>query len=243
MLPVDFVMGDVLVDSEGVAAPAEDQTASVDEDEGGESDPEEDAGEDGEDDDIDEAAGFDYDGETMECTLSEGLMKNMHALDLGTKTLNLVRAPLERSGTILWTGMVGVAECSAFQSGTRELVDAVVAAHDERSAHVVLGGADLGRWASLFLGVEDPLGDGNCVSHVSPEVDALKRAMMGMPMPGVDCLDVRQATEMELLLEEEAKARRLEAGIPDDLEEGDEEEEEEEEGGGGGADAGGDADY
>ena len=75
-------MGDVLVDSEGVAAPAEDQTASVDEDEGGESDREEDPGEDGEDDDIDEAAGFDYDGETMECTLSEGLMKNMHALDL-----------------------------------------------------------------------------------------------------------------------------------------------------------------
>merc|ERR1719198_2633606 len=102
-------MGDVLVDSEGVVATNEDEASFVEEDEGGESDPEEPRDADEEDDDIDEAAGVDYDGETMECTLSEGLMKNMHALDLGTKTLNLVRAPLERSGTIVWTGLVGVA--------------------------------------------------------------------------------------------------------------------------------------
>merc|ERR1719181_1148161 len=102
---------------------AVDEATFVDEDEGGESDPEEPRDADEEDEEVDEAAGFDYDGETMECTLSEGLMKNMYAMDLGTKTLNLVRGPIERSGTIIWMGLAGVAQCSAFQSGTRELTD------------------------------------------------------------------------------------------------------------------------
>jgi len=31
---------------------------------------------------------------------------------------------------VLWHGMLGVAECSAFQFGTREVLEAAMSAHD-----------------------------------------------------------------------------------------------------------------
>ena len=124
-LPVDYVMGDIVVDANGVVD--EGAAKKVDEDEEDEEGGDE--GAEGNDEDAeeeeaaDESAGFDYDGEvgpvpryillnvsinqcihfsfiifffhfytqTLECTVSEGLMKRMHALDLGNQTINLVK--------------------------------------------------------------------------------------------------------------------------------------------------------
>lgn len=39
-----------------------------------------------------------------------------------------------RARAILWHGMLGVAECSAFQFGTREVLEAVTSVHDSDEA-------------------------------------------------------------------------------------------------------------
>lgn len=35
-----------------------------------------------------------------------------------------------RARAVLWHGMLGVAECSAFQFGTRDVLEAAMSAHD-----------------------------------------------------------------------------------------------------------------
>ena len=216
-LPVDFVMGDVLVDA--FDQPAGSESMHGDEEATGGS----------EDDEPPEVgAGFDYDGETLECTVSEGLMRKMHALDLGNQTIALLKELVEKSNTVVWTGLVGVAQCSAFQNGSRELMEAVVAAHEDRNALVVLGGAELVKWGALFadLDQEGPngLGDGNGVTHAFKNLDLAKRLLAMVPVPGVDILNEREPTEMETMLEEEVRAKRLMDGT---LSEDDEDEEEE----------------
>ncbi|CAN0206355.1 unnamed protein product [Discosporangium mesarthrocarpum] len=44
------------------------------------------------------------------------------------------QAAVGQASTILWHGMIGVAECSAFQQGTRDILEAVVAVHDDIEA-------------------------------------------------------------------------------------------------------------
>lgn len=215
-LPVDFVMGDVLVDA--FDQPAGSESMHGDEEATGGS----------EDDEPPEVgAGFDYDGETLECTVSEGLMRKMHALDLGNQTIALLKELVEKSNTVVWTGLVGVAQCSAFQNGSRELMEAVVAAHEDRNALVVLGGAELVKWGALFadLDQEGPngLGDGNGVTHAFKNLDLAKRLLAMVPVPGVEILNEREPTEMETMLEEEVRAKRLMDGTLSEDDEDDEE--------------------
>jgi len=205
-LPVDFVMGDVFVDamSEG-PKPDDDQ------------DPDEEP--------PDESNGFDYDGETMECTVSEGLMRTMHALDLGNQTINLFKELIERCGTVLWTGLVGVAQCSAFQNGSRELVEAVVQAHEDRNSLVMLGGEDLVRWADLFADLDPesgPLGDGNGVTHTFKDLELAKRLLSLVPIPGLEGMLTRDPNEEEGMLEEEVQAKRMMDGVVSEDSEDDE---------------------
>jgi len=208
-LPVDFVMGDILVDAHS-GAPEE-------------LDPESPA-EDDLDEETEVGAGFDYDGETLECTVSEGLMRRMHALDLGNQTITLLKELVEKSNTVVWTGLVGVAQCSAFQNGTRELTEAVVSAHEDRNAHVMLGGADLVKWAGLFSDLElegTAIGDGNGVTHTFKSLELAKRLLAMVPVPGLEKLATRDPTDLELMLEEEVLAKRLMDGTlsDDDMEE------------------------
>jgi len=207
-LPVDYVMGDVLVDKHGngngpIAPMAEEAEDGNDDDR----DP---------DDPLDESAGFDYDGETMECTVSEGLMRRMHPLDLGNQTITLFKELVERSNTVIWTGLVGVAQCSAFQNGTRELVESVVQAHEDRNTMVMLGGGDLVRWAGLFADVGEEnglLGDGLGVTHTFKNLDLTKRLLSKVPVPGIRSMSTRNPNEEELMLEEEIRAKRLMDGV------------------------------
>jgi 3-phosphoglycerate kinase len=220
-LPVDFVMGDVYVDANSGATMATS------------------FGGDGEDEDDEdepplESNGFDYDGETLECTVSEGLMKRMHALDLGNQSINLFKELVERCNTILWTGLVGVAQCSAFQQGSRELVESVISAHEDKGALVVLGGEELNKWANLFHHSEDyvMLGDGNGITHSFKNIHVAKRLLSMVPIPCVDIMTTREPNEEELMLEEEIRAKKIMDGLVDSDDEDDDEDELESAGGG-----------
>jgi hypothetical protein len=153
-------------------------------------------------------------------------MRKMHALDLGNQTINLLKELVEKSNTVVWTGLVGVAQCSAFQNGSRELMDAVVAAHEDRNALVVLGGGELVKWGALFADLDrdgpEGLGDGNGVTHAFKNLDLAKRLLAMVPVPGVELLATRDPTETEAMLEEEVRAKRLMDGAmsEDDDEDG-----------------------
>ena len=111
----------------------------------------------------------------------------------------------------------------------RELVEAAQQAHDDRNALVMLGGADLVKWATLFLGLEDnvPLGNGNSVTHAFRSVDLAKRIMSLVSVPGVDVIMTRELTETELMLEEEIRAKRQMDGIASEEEEDEDDEDDE----------------
>jgi len=227
ILPVDLVCGDVLVDAEGPVRRAGftvDQKTSEDDDEDEEDDLPAPADEE-EDDPPDEAAGFDYDGDMIECALSEGIPGNVFPQDIGSQTTTLIRDAVDRARTVLWHGLPGATFCGAFQAGTRELLDAVSAIHADRGAKVFLAGDDLCRWADLFAVSE--------VTHVFAEGAPFRKGFCRTPLPGVLALTQREIAPGEELLKEEARARRLAKGLPsEDEEEEDEEEEDEEEEGG-----------
>lgn len=115
------------------------------------------------------------------------------------------------------------------------MLDALQAAHEEKNATVVLAGEDLAKWAPLLR--ENPeLGDGNEVTHVTKEAELLKRLLTRMPVPGIDCLMQRPATEEEVMLEQDLKKKREAEGIVSD-EDGDDDADDDDDDGG---DAGGD---
>lgn len=62
-----------------------------------------------------------------------------------------VQDAVGRSRAVLWHGMLGVAECSAFQFGTREVLEAAMSAHDSEELREV-GASPVvilcGRWVN-----------------------------------------------------------------------------------------------
>ncbi|CAB1098944.1 unnamed protein product [Ectocarpus sp. CCAP 1310/34] len=174
ILPSDFVVGDIEVDENGplpgqvlsgAAGPDKDDEENDKNDNGNDSTAGsvapggEGAGADGVMDaaalDVepeDPAMGFEYEGEDA----------------------------VGRARAVLWHGMLGVAECSAFQFGTRDVLEAARSAHDNdemreagTSPVVILCGRSLGEWAGRFAEGDEgdgddvpPLGSGSGVSHV-----------------------------------------------------------------------------
>ena len=137
---------------------------------------------------------------------------------------------MERANTIVWTGLVGVAQCSAFQNGTRELVEAAVQAHEDRNAFVMIGGDELVKWTGLFSGLEEngPVGNGDGVTHAFQSNELARRVLSMIPAPGVESIGTREPSAVELMLEEEVRAKRLMDGVVSEEEEEEDDEEEDE---------------
>lgn len=218
-LPVDYLMGDLFIDHHG---------ALVDDAEGDSQ-----RGDDGEADDTEEAAGFEYPGETLEAVVSETLPAHMYALDLGPTTINQLKDHVELCQTLLWFDMVGAAECTAFQAGTQSLLDAVVVNHNEKEMKAFLAGSRLNHWAQLLGGASetDELGNGNGVTHIFDDLKSTERLLCSSRLPGLELALRREELIDEALLEADV-AKRLGPLMNawDEEEEGEEDEDEEEEG-------------
>jgi 3-phosphoglycerate kinase len=59
---------------------------------------------------------------------------------------------------VFWDGLVGVAECSAAQAGSRAITSSLMNQHDNTGAVVLVNGGATGTWARLF-GNLDPIPD------------------------------------------------------------------------------------
>merc|ERR1719160_622017 len=123
---------------------------------------------------------FGEDGEVKEVTKAEGIPDGFLGLDCGPKSIELNKAAVDASKTIIWNGPMGVFEMGKFEAGTKSLMEAVVAA-TEKGAVSVIGGGDTATACKKYK-TEDK------VTHVSTGGGASLELLEGKELPGVAAL-------------------------------------------------------
>lgn len=123
---------------------------------------------------------FAKDAQVGYATDADGIPDGWIGLDVGEKSVKLFKETIAEAETILWNGPPGVFEIDKFASGTKETLDAVVAAA-QNGKIVIIGGGDTATVAAKY-GVEDKL------SHVSTGGGASLELLEGKELPGVTAL-------------------------------------------------------
>ena len=124
---------------------------------------------------------FDKDAKTGYATDQDGIPDGWMGLDCGEKSIKLYKETINEAKTILWNGPPGVFEFDAFANGTKQTMDAVVDAAQNKGKIVIIGGGDTATVAAKY-GVEDKL------SHVSTGGGASLELLEGKDLPGVSAL-------------------------------------------------------
>jgi phosphoglycerate kinase len=102
------------------------------------------------------------------------------ALDVGDKSIDHMIAVVEKAGTVVWNGTLGIAELPNFAHGSARLALAL-ATHPEITS--IVGGGDT---ADFVLGWDARKGDS--FTHVSTGGGASLDLMAGEKLPGVESL-------------------------------------------------------
>jgi phosphoglycerate kinase len=124
---------------------------------------------------------FGEDGHIKQASKSEGVPDGYMGLDCGPKSIQKNAQAVNEAKTILWNGPMGVFEMASFESGTKSLMDAVVAATG-KGVITVIGGGDTATACKKY-GTEDK------VTHCSTGGGASLELLEGKPMPGVNALN------------------------------------------------------
>ena len=101
------------------------------------------------------------------------------ALDIGPRTVNEFETEIQKAGTIVWNGPMGVFESEAFKKGTMAIAKAVA----NSKAFSVVGGGDSVR-AVMQAGISDR------ISYISTGGGAFMEFMEGKTLPGVSAIEV-----------------------------------------------------
>jgi phosphoglycerate kinase len=101
-------------------------------------------------------------------------------LDIGPDTAKALAAQLEKAGTIVWNGPVGVFEFDQFGNGTKTLADAIA----NSPAFSIAGGGDT-LAAIAKYGIHDK------VSYISTGGGAFLEFLEGKKLPAVEVLESR----------------------------------------------------
>jgi len=102
-------------------------------------------------------------------------------LDIGPKTVGRFTQEIANAGTIMWNGPMGMFEVEPFDSGTRQVAEAMAEA-TKRGAITVVGGGDTAAAVARF-------GLGDAYSHVSTGGGASIEMLEGKPFKSIDLLD------------------------------------------------------
>jgi len=123
---------------------------------------------------------FGEDGEIKEATKEGGIPDGFMGLDCGPKSMEMNKAAVDASKTIIWNGPMGVFEMAKFEIGTKALMDAVVAA-TAAGTITVIGGGDTATACKKY-DTEDK------VTHCSTGGGASLELLEGKALPGVGAL-------------------------------------------------------
>jgi phosphoglycerate kinase len=103
-------------------------------------------------------------------------------LDIGPQTAQTLAQSLERAGTIVWNGPVGVFEFEQFGNGTKTLAKAIAASR----AFSLAGGGDT-------LAAIAKYGVANDISYISTGGGAFLEFLEGKTLPAIAILEQRAA--------------------------------------------------
>jgi len=119
-------------------------------------------------------------GTIAAATLATGVADGMMGLDCGPESIKLNAEVIMASKTIIWNGPMGVFEMASFESGTKSMMDTIVAA-TEAGVTTVIGGGDTATCCKKY-NTEDK------VTHVSTGGGASLELLEGKVLPGVAAL-------------------------------------------------------
>jgi phosphoglycerate kinase len=124
---------------------------------------------------------FDANAATQIVDDKAGIPAGWLGLDIGPKSIELFRASILRSKTIVWNGPAGVFEFDKFAAGTKAQADAIAEA-TKNGATTVIGGGDTATAAKKFKVVDK-------VTHCSTGGGASLELLEGKVLPGVAFLE------------------------------------------------------
>lgn len=123
---------------------------------------------------------FDENANTGSATADGGIPASWMGLDCGPESVKIFKEPISRAKIIVWNGPCGVFEFEKFASGTKSVMDMVVAA-TKAGCTTIIGGGDTATCCAKW-NTEDK------VSHVSTGGGASLELLEGKTLPGVAAL-------------------------------------------------------
>ena len=130
---------------------------------------------------------FGEDGEIKDGDMETGVPEGFLGLDIGPKSIAMNDEAIKKSKTIVWNGPMGVFEMKAFEKGTKQMMETIVATTKEGAVSVI-GGGDTATACKVYDTVDK-------VSHCSTGGGASLELLEGKLLPGVAALDDSKALE------------------------------------------------
>ena len=119
---------------------------------------------------------YEKDGERKEIGI-EDLPMDEPAMDIGSKTVEIFKAEIAKAGTIFVNGPAGVYENKLFETGTREIWNAIA----DAKGYSVIGGGDTVSAAQRFI-------DTKKINYVCTAGGAMVRFLSGKQLPLIEAM-------------------------------------------------------
>ena len=103
-------------------------------------------------------------------------------LDIGPKTIGIIKDIIDKSNTILWNGPAGYFENPSFANGSIEIAKKIIENNKSNKIYSVAGGGDTVSFLNSLNAVKD-------FNFVSTAGGAFLEYLEGKELPGIKALD------------------------------------------------------